>query len=493
MMSSKRTSQLAMLSILLTFSHSVSYASAAVSPFEVSSSYVDESLIALESRPNKKELRLQKIQEHRLAQQKEKEAGKDKEVNRSSLLLVSKLNQEKRDRRQERQKQSLSFLEKRRLREEKRKKEQVSLNQQIHEGIGVCESFVQNRALALLTRGGQYSRRCKKARGCEQNAVVSNQMKKRTGMLIGTPSNETPGWFLKTTIVKEGDQPAFDNLVVNDSAISTSDLSAREKTEMHEQAGARVRESSSKTPRSFLKTMVVNREAKILSESKEENQVVREFKDGPVLPIFVRPDAEAVALKERDKLIQDLAREQRIAKRKSSREALEARVKENKIARGGKITSTLRYDVEKAAAVKVKRNSSVNPQVRAQKASNTRRSARNEQNAQEPSQNVKSDSSDKQNQVANNLVTDDYYGVAASAGNTNVKSYLSAKQYRCDSSETDWPCSSCVAKRRTHTSISVCTTVVTVIAMIVGAIIIANASDSTSSTGGTTPPPKPTP
>ncbi|QVE48897.1 hypothetical protein SBV42_03860 [Chlamydia crocodili] len=465
MMSSKRTSQLAMLSILLTFTHSVGYASAAVAPFEVSSVYSEDSLIALESKKSKKEQRIQKIQENRRARQEAKEAveakknakaaakKKAKKSNKISFAFTEKLNQEQKARCQERKKQRVSFREQRRLKTEERKEQQRAFAQQIKQSVDYCcEELVQYGTGSLLTRGGKYSKRYHRSNNRDQNVIVSEQS-------VKTPPR----------------------------------LSAREKAKIRKRAGTIVRAApNTETPRSLLKTMIVNREAKVSSEDKEAIQVVHDIKEGPVLPIFVRPDVKVVR-EDRNKLIQDLAREQRVAKRKSSREALEARVKESKIPRGGKITSTLRYDVEKAAAVKVRRNASVNPQVRAQKASNTRRDARNGQNQQESAQNVKPGSTDQQEQIASNTPTDDFYGVSSSAGNTNVNSYLNAKQYRCDSSETDWPCSSCVAKRRTHTSISVCTMVVTVIAMIVGAIIIANASDSTTTTGGGTTPPNPTP
>ncbi|SYX08834.1 hypothetical protein C834K_0371 [Chlamydia poikilotherma] len=431
MMSSKRTSQLAMLSVLLTFTHSVGYASAAVAPFEVSSVYSEDSLIALESKKSKKERRIQKIQENRRARQEAKKAAEakknakavDKKSNKVSFGFKGKFNQD-------------------------RQEQQHAFPKNIKQGIEYCcEELVQYGRVNLLTRGGKYSKRYNKSNDCGKNTILNEQ-----------------------------------------SVKTTPRLSAREKAKIRKRGGTIVRAApNTESPRSLLKTMVVSGEVKVASENEEKVQVVHDIKEGPVLPIFVRPDAKVVSHEERSKLIQDLAREQRVAKRKSSREALEAHVKESKIPRDGKITSTLRYDVEKAAAVKVRRNASVNPQVRAQKASNNRRDARNGQNQQESAQNVKRGSPDQQEQIANNTPTDDFYSVSSAAGNTNVNSYLNAKQYRCDSSETDWPCSSCVAKRRTHTSISVCTMVVTVIAMIVGAIIIANASDS-----GTTPP-NPTP
>ncbi|MEF9497294.1 hypothetical protein [Chlamydia sp. 04-14] len=530
MMSSKRTSQLAMLSILLTFTHSVGYASAAVAPFEVSSVYSEDSLIALESNKSKKEQRIQKIQENRRARQEAKEAAeakksakaaakKAKKSKKVSFAFTEKLNQEQKVRSQERKKQRLSFKEQRRLKLQEHKEQQRAFAESIKQGIDYCcDELVEYGTGSLLTRGGKYSKRYNRSNNCDQSAIVNEQSTKIVPSL--SSREETEVRKEANTIVRANpspESPRFLNLLTrggkysrrynrsnncDQSAIvnvqstkAAPRLSAREKAKIRKRAGTIVRAApNAQTPRSLLKTMIVSGETQVSSESKENLQVVHEIKEGPVLPIFVRPNVKAVSHEDRNKLIQDLAREQRVAKRKSSREALESRVKESRIPRDGKITSTLRYDVEKAAAVKVRRNSSVNPQVRAQKASNTRRDARNGQNQQESAQNAKPGSSDQQEQIANNTATDDFYGVSSTAGNTNVNTYLNAKQYRCDSSETDWPCSSCVAKRRTHTSISVCTMVVTVIAMIVGAIIIANASDSTTTNGGgTTPPPTPSP
>ncbi|AFS27900.1 hypothetical protein [Chlamydia psittaci] len=465
MMSSKRTSQLAMLSILLTFTHSVGYASATVAPFEVSSMYSEASLVASESPKSKKEIRIQKIKERRLAKKKLKESSEEqkntedvasqpKKLDKITSLFSNKFGKEQRARCQERKKQHLSFKEQYRSKTQELKEEQRSLAQQLKQSIDLCcEELVHRGAGNLLTRGGKYSQRYNKFRNCEQTAQE------------------------------------------NQSAGSLPNLSARQRAKLRKRAGTIVRAAPrSESPKSLLKTIIVNRDSAVAPENNEEIQVVHNIKDGPVLPIFVRPDVKVVAQEERNKLIQDLAREQRIAKRRSAREALEARAKENKIPRDGKVTSTLRYDVEKAAAVKVRRNSSVNSQVRAQKASNGRRNSRSEHSQKDSTQHSKPNASDKQDQLAGNVPTDDYYGVTSAAGNTNINSYLTAKQYSCDSSETDWPCSSCVAKRRTHTSISVCTMVVTVIAMIIGAIIIANASDSTTTNGGgTTPPPNPSP
>ncbi|WP_348663904.1 hypothetical protein [Chlamydia vaughanii] len=404
MMSSKRTSQLAMLSILLTFTHTVSHVSAAVPPSEVSSicSESEDSLIALESR---KEQSITKAEE----------------------------------------KQSLPA-------------EQVEIDD-------FClKSSTQNNVEVFLTRTGKCLRKYRKSNDKEQE--VSNNRR-----------------------LSESNQKLSPKERAQARKLARAAAKAERAAKAEAKASARKAQAvADNTARNMLKTMIVSGK----ESSKNENTIAHEFTNGPVLPIFVRPDVKAISQEEKARLLEDLAREQRISKRKSSREALELRVKENKIPRSGKITSTLRYDAEKAAAVKVKRNSSVNSQIRAQKASNSRRNVQSDK-IQEASNKEQARPAKNQDPVASNA--DDYFGETAAAGNTNVTSYLAAKQYRCDSSETDWPCSSCVAKRRTHASISVCTMVVTVIAMIVGAIIIANASDSTATNGGTTPPtpPKPNP
>lgn len=115
-------------------------------------------------------------------------------------------------------------------------------------------------------------------------------------------------------------------------------MSARQRAKLRKRAGTIVRAAPrSESPKSLLKTIIVNRDSAVAPENNEEIQVVHNIKDGPVLPIFVRPDVKVVAQEERNKLIQDLAREQRIAKRRSAREALEARAKEIKSPEMGRL------------------------------------------------------------------------------------------------------------------------------------------------------------
>ncbi len=196
-----------------------------------------------------------------------------------------------------------------------------------------------------------------------------------------------------------------------------------------------------------------------------------------------------VSLEERDRLISEWLKEKRAGTRKSSRTSLAAKSSTGKIRRDGSVTSMLRYDVEKAASVKAKRNRTVAPELKAQRSSVSKTYAGKNK--------VSSDQKESQAQLARLAVekvkeegtsagqpapeekkeeADRYFSIASSAENTNVNSYLDAKQYRCSSEETDWPCSSCVAKRRAHSGISVCTMVVSVIALILAATIICNAS-----------------
>lgn len=89
------------------------------------------------------------------------------------------------------------------------------------------------------------------------------------------------------------------------------------------------------------------------------------------------------------------------------------------------------------------------------------------------------DSSQKKtSSTAKSEASQDSYKQTQKAGNSNIDAYVEASQYQCDSNATDWPCDECVIKRRANVGISICTMIVTVIAIIVGAIIISNASDS---------------
>lgn len=217
-------------------------------------------------------------------------------------------------------------------------------------------------------------------------------------------------------------------------------------------------------PKPQLKTVVVRSE----EEPEEKSVVADASKEGPVLPIFVLPDVKKIVQEANAKAVRNLIKEQRVAQRKSSREALKARLKDKQIVRDGSVTSTLRYNVKKAAEIREKRNASVNSQLRLQKASQKRRDAHEvvEKNTEESTEPTKALPKVNRHQVSH----------------ANIDSYADAKQYRCDSSSTDWPCSSCVSKRRANIGISVCTIVVTVVAMILGAVIIAHASDSTTNT-----------
>lgn len=194
---------------------------------------------------------------------------------------------------------------------------------------------------------------------------------------------------------------------------------------------------------------------------------------------------------EKLQLIREWLAEEKTA-RKSGRAACRVT---DKIKRDGSITSTLRYDAEKALATKVRRNeSSVSSKAR-QRAAHQRIRTRevkkaaveNKTKVEERVADSARDQVKRPSEGEKNTAPENYFAATASTNNTNVVSYLNARQYRCDSSETDWPCSSCVAKRRANFGISVCTMVVTVIAMIVGAVIISNATDSTVAGASGTP------
>lgn len=194
---------------------------------------------------------------------------------------------------------------------------------------------------------------------------------------------------------------------------------------------------------------------------------------------------------EKLQLIREWLAEEKTA-RKSGRAACRVT---DKIKRDGSITSTLRYDAEKALATKVRRNeNSVSSKAR-QRSANQRIRTRevkkaaveNKTKVEERVADSARDQVKRPSEGEKNTAPENYFAATASTNNTNVVSYLNARQYRCDSSETDWPCSSCVAKRRANFGISVCTMVVTVIAMIVGAVIISNATDSTVAGASGTP------
>lgn len=210
------------------------------------------------------------------------------------------------------------------------------------------------------------------------------------------------------------------------------------------------------------------------AQEKEEEASLQELVSNVSLPVFLLPNLSAMEQSQKALLLQELIKDQKAAKRKSARQTLEAR-EGVKLARDGRVTSTLRYDIEKAAATREKRKASIHPRVRSEKSSYARRERKSGVS--------KSEIPQKEEKSAEASRVEDFYGNVLAKENTNIGSYLDAKQSRCDSSETDWPCPSCVSKRRAHASISVCTMVVTVIAMIVGALIISNASDSPTSSG----------
>ncbi|AGW39685.1 hypothetical protein [Chlamydia pecorum] len=221
----------------------------------------------------------------------------------------------------------------------------------------------------------------------------------------------------------------------------------------------------------FRPQILINSES---AQEKEEEDSLQELVSNVSLPVFLLPNLSAMEQSQKALLLQELIKDQKAAKRKSARQTLEAR-EGVKLARDGRVTSTLRYDVEKAAATREKRKASIHPRVRSEKSSYARRERKSGVS--------KSEIPQKEEKSAEASRVEDFYGNVLAKENTNIGSYLDAKQSRCDSSETDWPCSSCVSKRRAHASISVCTMVVTVIAMIVGALIISNASDSPTSSG----------
>lgn len=194
---------------------------------------------------------------------------------------------------------------------------------------------------------------------------------------------------------------------------------------------------------------------------------------------------------EKLQLIREWLAEEKTA-RKSGRAACRVT---DKIKRDGSITSTLRYDAEKALATRVRRNeTSVSSKARQRSAHQKiktrevkKAAVENKTKVEERVTDSARDQVKRPSEGEKNTAPENYFAATASTNNTNVVSYLNARQYRCDSSETDWPCSSCVAKRRANFGISVCTMVVTVIAMIVGAVIISNATDSTVAGASGTP------
>ncbi|WP_100934040.1 hypothetical protein [Candidatus Chlamydia corallus] len=291
-----------------------------------------------------------------------------------------------------------------------------------------------------------------------------------------TPSSGSPSIFLETEIVQAPAEKATER---QDDRIYVPVV----------QMQAHYQQEDAKKTRQLASQALGKR-----SEGTDES--LRELAQGASLPILVRPKPEVSVQRQKEILLKELVAERKQCRRKSSREALESRYITKQVPRGGSITSTLRYDPEKAAEIKSRRNCKVSLEAREQKCSSCKRDARangkqgniapTEDASKEEKQAVVGPAGktpQARSQVANN--SRNFYRNAA---NTNIDTYLAANQYSCNSEETDWPCSSCVSKRRTHNSISVCTMVVTVIAMIVGALIIANATESQK-----TPDPAPTP
>ncbi|WP_213357853.1 hypothetical protein [Chlamydiifrater phoenicopteri] len=172
--------------------------------------------------------------------------------------------------------------------------------------------------------------------------------------------------------------------------------------------------------------------------------------------------------KEVEDMIESLARAKRVSKRKSAREAALTKAEQSRKPRDHSVTSSLRFDKEKAATIRKNRDEKRKSQ-QAKLKEAPKKVSRKEVAIPVDR---KSGSSDQDNSVRSNV---DLYEPV---------------HFRCD--QTDWPCSSCVTKRRAHRGISVCTMVVTVLAMIISGIIIVNASDNNSTdannpgTGGTT-------
>ncbi|EPP34388.1 hypothetical protein CP10139811_0321 [Chlamydia ibidis] len=481
MMSSKRTSQLAMLSILLTFSHTVGQASTGVAAVELNSVCLKDEAAQSSKPRSRKQARVSRAREEARKQKREQRVQ-----NQGPVLRVD---------------QRLGAPKKSKAHRKNSQKSLASREGRVSRSGDI---------VSLLSNGFNFSRTAKKQSQKESQSVACSFSSRKQ-------SNKLNNGGLITKVRGATEGISHDEI----AKCSVQGYGRKQRLQRHKQKRLASTNRSSSSVRDrvmetkHLATRIIPSEENIVSVDKpvtEKSEVAlnvqHEFKN-PVLPIFVRPEAKqdvvvrpveiaaaevnVVVQEDTTKLIQDLAREQRIAKRKSAREALQAKAKENRIPRDGTVTSTLRYDVEKAAAVRARRNASVNPQVRAQKISNTRRAAQGEQKKKSSNEEKADPQSDvaktaeKAADVANRTITQDkYYEVAAASGNSNVDSYIKSNRYRCDSSEVDWPCSSCVAKRRAHTSISVCTMVVTIIAMIVGAVIIANASDTPATPGGGT-------
>ncbi|AAD18215.1 sperm tail-specific-like protein [Chlamydia pneumoniae TW-183] len=461
MMSSKRTSKIAVLSILLTFTHSIGFANAnssvGLGTVYITSEVVKKPQKGSERKQAKKEPRARKgylvpssrtlsarAQKMKNSSRKESSGGCN-EISANSTPRSVKLRRNKRAE-QKAAKQGFSAFSNLTLKSLLPKlpsKQKTS----IHEREKATSRFVNESQLSSARK-----------RYC-------------------TPSSAAPSLFLETEIVRA---PVERTKELQDNEIHIPVV----------QVQTNPKEQNTKTTKQLASQASIQ-------QSEGTEQSLRELAQGASLPVLVRSNPEVSVQRQKEELLKELVAERRQCKRKSVRQALEARSLTKKVARGGSVTSTLRYDPEKAAEIKSRRNCKVSPEAREQKYSSCKRDAR--ANGKQDKTTPSEDASQEEQQTGAGLVRKTPKSQVASnaqnfyrnSKNTNIDSYLTANQYSCSSEETDWPCSSCVSKRRTHNSISVCTMVVTVIAMIVGALIIANATESQTTSDPT--PPTPTP
>ncbi|WP_231911688.1 hypothetical protein [Chlamydia serpentis] len=454
-MSSKRTSKIAVLSILLIFTHSTGLANTNP-PIGLSTIYVNSKTV--DKLQNKKEIKKQRKEQRQLEK-------------KDSQRVTSK-------------KSFFPYLKTLTARSERFKKPSSEI---------VFESKSQ------VTSRSQRFKRLKECSIKTQDIVIENNDSKEF-QVVSKRSLSFPNLKLKNL------SPKFPQKEKKDKgASSLASLRKRYSTQ------------SSASPLIFLETEIVqapvenphsqqedSKKSKqlaskdLVAKSERIDHSLRELAQGASLPVLVRPNPELLVQRQKEVILKELIAEHRQCKRKSAREALESRCTTKQVPRDASVTSTLRYNPEKAAEIKSRRNCKVRREAREQKNSSCKREAHvsNKQtggtsNAEEK-ETVKGSRSEK-TKTGSQLAkySPNFY---SNAGNTNIGTYLTANQYSCDSEETDWPCSSCVSKRRTHNSISVCTMVVTVIAMIVGALIIANATESPTKPSPTpTPNPSPTP
>ncbi|WP_201456790.1 hypothetical protein [Chlamydia sp. 17-3921] len=413
MMSSKRISQLALLSIFLTFSHDVGYAS--------SRSTIGLHTSCIHPTDSKKinktfgEKKKHKLRQKRIASSKKTDGYAHKKVFNPSAIIKNF----------SKPRIYVAKNEKRTSQREKimDRKSTVSLFQEL------ADEFCSGKEASTVSSKKKFATRPESSLNLSQTLVKTSEVDSRKFCVAPQEISDS----------KESSQIAIQNNINDDECF----------------------------------------EEKVIVHNKIEDTPLRELAKGAALPILVRPDPTVVEQAQKTRLLEELTKERRSSRRKSARQVLESQ-ENTKIVRDGSVTSTLRYNVEKAVSIKEKRNASVHPQIRAQKSSYSRREKKAEAAVAakgEKSSNVSQSEVSKQKTSKKDQQPTNYYKTALGGGNTNIESYLDAKQHRCDSSETDWPCSSCISKRRAHTSISVCTMVVTVIAMIIGALIISSATD----------------